>query len=183
HEHAAEEMAREGGEATRVLYVAATRARDLLVVPALGDGRYDGWLQALTPVLYPPPPRVHLPETRQPPGCPAFGVETTTGRPHNVPRPPDAVVGSGDARSRRAGVGRPRAAEDPGRRRARRARGGGRARARGVAGGTGAGADGRRGAEPARGDGDGACRDRCRAGGRGGGRVGRRSPPAPAREA
>src|SRR5207249_10837244 len=64
----------------------------LLVVPALGDGRYDGWLQALTPVLYPPPPRVHLPETRQPPGCPAFGVETTTGRPHNVPRPPDAVA-------------------------------------------------------------------------------------------
>src|SRR5207247_318522 len=46
HEHAAGEMAREGAEATRVLYVAATRARDLLVVPALGDGRYDGWLQA-----------------------------------------------------------------------------------------------------------------------------------------
>src|SRR5881296_1565812 len=92
HEHAAEEMAREGEEATRVLYVAATRARDLLVVPALGDGRYDGWLQALTPVLYPPPARVHLPETRQPPGCPAFGVETTTGRPDNVPRPPDAVA-------------------------------------------------------------------------------------------
>ena len=48
HERAAEEMAREGEEATRVLYVAATRARDLLVVPVLGDGRYDGWLQALT---------------------------------------------------------------------------------------------------------------------------------------
>src|SRR5439155_890359 len=85
-------MAREGEEATRVLYVAATRARDLLVVPALGDGRYDGWLQALTPVLYPSPDRVHAPETRQPPGCPAFGVETTTGRPDNVPRPADAVV-------------------------------------------------------------------------------------------
>src|SRR5881296_3052634 len=92
HEHAAEEMAREGEEATRVLYVAATRARDLLVVPALGDGRYDGWLQALTPALYPPPDRVHVPETRQPPGCPAFGAETTTGRPDNVPRPPDAVT-------------------------------------------------------------------------------------------
>src|SRR2546427_11714575 len=64
HDHAAEEMAREGEEATRVLYVAATRARDLLVVPALGDGRYDGWLQALTPVLYPSPDRVHAPETR-----------------------------------------------------------------------------------------------------------------------
>src|SRR5205807_2812220 len=38
------------------------------------------------------PDRVHAPETRQPPGCPAFGVETTTGRPDNVPRPADAVV-------------------------------------------------------------------------------------------
>jgi ATP-dependent exoDNAse (exonuclease V) beta subunit len=92
HEHAAEEMTREGEEATRVLYVAATRARDLLVVPALGDKRYDGWLGALTPVLYPSPERAHAPETRQPPGCPAFGVESTTGRPDNVPRPPDAVV-------------------------------------------------------------------------------------------
>ena len=92
HEHAAEEMQREGEEATRVLYVAATRARDLLVVPALGDGRYDGWLQALTPVLYPSPARVHAPETRRPPGCPAFGRETTTRRPDNVARPPDAVV-------------------------------------------------------------------------------------------
>ena len=92
HEHAAEEMKREEEEATRVLYVAATRARDLLVVPALGDGRYDGWLQALTPVIYPSPARVHAPETRQPPGCPAFGGETTTRRPDNVARPPDAVV-------------------------------------------------------------------------------------------
>jgi len=92
HEHAAEEMTREGEEATRVLYVAATRARDLLVVPALGDGRYEGWLEALTPVLYPSPERVHAPETRQAPGCPAFGAESTTGRPDNVPRPPDAVV-------------------------------------------------------------------------------------------
>src|SRR5207247_6874370 len=55
-----------------------------------GDGRYDGWLQALTPVLYPSPD--HAPETRQPPGWPAFGEETTTGRPDNVPRPADAVV-------------------------------------------------------------------------------------------
>jgi ATP-dependent exoDNAse (exonuclease V) beta subunit len=92
HEHGAEEMVREGEEATRVLYVAATRARDLLVVPALGDGCYEGWLGALTPVLYPPAERVHAPETRQPPGCPAFGVETTTGRPENVARPLNAVV-------------------------------------------------------------------------------------------
>ncbi len=92
-EHAAEEMAREGEEATRVLYVAATRARDLLVVPALGDGRYaGGWLAALDPVVYPSPHRVHAPETREPVGCPAFGIDATPGRPPGVVRPPDAVV-------------------------------------------------------------------------------------------
>src|SRR5206468_720031 len=43
-ENAAQEMAREREEAARVLYVAATRARDLLGVSALGDERFDGWL-------------------------------------------------------------------------------------------------------------------------------------------
>ena len=33
-------------EALRVLYVAATRARDLLVVPAVGDEEREGWLRA-----------------------------------------------------------------------------------------------------------------------------------------
>jgi ATP-dependent helicase/nuclease subunit A len=92
-DHAPEEMARDLGEATRVLYVAATRARDLLVVPALGDLHYDGsWLGVLSPVIYPSPERVHRPESRQPPGCPAFGTDTTPGRPDNVARPPDAVA-------------------------------------------------------------------------------------------
>jgi ATP-dependent exoDNAse (exonuclease V) beta subunit len=72
--------------------VAATRARDLLVVPVLGDQRYDGWLQALTPVVYPDVARAHAPDAREPPGCPAFGEESTPGRPLNVPAPADAVV-------------------------------------------------------------------------------------------
>src|SRR5439155_951096 len=46
-DHAAEELARDREEAARVLYVAATRARDLLVVPAVGDGRQEGWLADL----------------------------------------------------------------------------------------------------------------------------------------
>jgi ATP-dependent exoDNAse (exonuclease V) beta subunit len=91
HEHELDEMASEREEATRVLYVAATRARDLLVVPALGDGRYDGgWLSALSPALYPSPDRVHRPEPAV--GCPAFGRDPTPGRPESVTPPPDAVV-------------------------------------------------------------------------------------------
>src|SRR5262249_1913311 len=93
HERAAEEMAREADEATRVLYVAVTRARDLVVVPALGDGRYEGgWLAAPDPAIYPSPPRVYRPETRDVPGCPPFGTDATPGRPSNIGAPPDAVV-------------------------------------------------------------------------------------------
>jgi ATP-dependent exoDNAse (exonuclease V) beta subunit len=89
-EHAAEEMEREREEAARVLYVAATRARDLLVVSALGDQRYDdGWLAALDPALRPAAGRA--PESRQPPGCPAFGDDTVASRPDGVLPPPTAV--------------------------------------------------------------------------------------------
>ncbi|HSE20260.1 MAG TPA: UvrD-helicase domain-containing protein, partial [Pyrinomonadaceae bacterium] len=52
-EHADEETRIEKEEAARVLYVAATRARDLLVITAVGDAPYDGWLAALHPVIYP----------------------------------------------------------------------------------------------------------------------------------
>src|SRR5439155_869015 len=108
HEHAAEEMAREGEEATRVLYVAATRARDLLVVPALGDGRYDGWLQALTPVLYPSPDRVHAPETRQPPGCPAFGEAPSLGVVTVTERAAAAAALAGEVAVESVGTAGPR---------------------------------------------------------------------------
>ena len=42
HRHEAEEVARDQAEGVRLAYVAATRARDLLVVPALGDDAWDG---------------------------------------------------------------------------------------------------------------------------------------------
>ena len=43
--HDAEEAARDRAESERLTYVAATRARDLLVVPTIGDGPYEGgWL-------------------------------------------------------------------------------------------------------------------------------------------
>jgi len=48
HRHEADEVARDQAEGVRLAYVAATRARDLLVVPALGDGEWDGgWFSPL----------------------------------------------------------------------------------------------------------------------------------------
>jgi ATP-dependent helicase/nuclease subunit A len=79
--HAAEELAHEREEALRVLYVAATRARDLLVVPVVGEGRIDGWLAALDPVVHPDPVEARRPLSRRPPGCPAFGDDTVCVRP------------------------------------------------------------------------------------------------------
>jgi ATP-dependent exoDNAse (exonuclease V) beta subunit len=73
-EHAAAELGRELAEAHRVTYVAATRARDLLVVPVLDVPRNDGaqepwWLDPLAPVLLP----ARLLDAPAPaPGCPHF---------------------------------------------------------------------------------------------------------------
>jgi ATP-dependent exoDNAse (exonuclease V) beta subunit len=54
--HEVEEVARDRAEGIRLAYVAATRARDLLVVPALGDEPWDGgWLDPLNRAIYPPP--------------------------------------------------------------------------------------------------------------------------------
>ena len=83
-EHATLEMDRERDEATRLLYVAATRARDLLVVPVLGDGRHEGWLAALEPALHPVPEAAAVPEACEAPGCPKFGRDTVVGRPSDA---------------------------------------------------------------------------------------------------
>ena len=48
------EIARDEAEGVRVAYVAATRARDLLVVPAVGDVEWDGgWTSPLNAAVYP----------------------------------------------------------------------------------------------------------------------------------
>jgi len=91
-EHAVEETAREREEGLRVLYVAATRARDLLVVPAIGDARRPGWLSALDPVIYPDPGEARRPESRRAEGCPEFGDDSVPRRPENVERPDDSVM-------------------------------------------------------------------------------------------
>jgi ATP-dependent helicase/nuclease subunit A len=90
-EHADEETRIEKEEAARVLYVAATRARDLLVVCATGDQPYDGWLATLNPVLYPDEGSSFKPESKQPVGCPKFGDDIVTARPLNAFRQKGSV--------------------------------------------------------------------------------------------
>jgi ATP-dependent helicase/nuclease subunit A len=91
-EHAEEEKQRDVEEAARVLYVAATRARDLLVVSAVGDVRYDDrWLGALNPAIFPPADRSFNPDTDQPHGCPQFGSDNCI-RPSGILRPKGSVT-------------------------------------------------------------------------------------------
>ncbi len=71
-------------EAHRLLYVATTRARDVLVVPAFGDGpdpESDSWLAPLSPVLYPKPSTRRSPEPA--PECPPFGDDSVLERPND----------------------------------------------------------------------------------------------------
>ena len=79
------ELRREQREGERVAYVAATRARDLLVVPAVGDEPYaEGWVSPLNAAIY---PAEHI--RRQPSsaaGCPTFkSKDTVLERPDGDP--------------------------------------------------------------------------------------------------
>ncbi len=78
-EHGAEERRREEAEGVRVAYVAATRARDLLVIPTIGDKRFEGWLSPLSDALYPPVERNRVASVAS--GCPKFGPTTVLERP------------------------------------------------------------------------------------------------------
>jgi ATP-dependent exoDNAse (exonuclease V) beta subunit len=86
-EHEADELARDRAEGVRVAYVAATRARDLLVVPAIGDdpfqagweGASDGWIGPVHASVYPPAERRRA--SQDAPRCPAFGEDSVLERP------------------------------------------------------------------------------------------------------
>jgi ATP-dependent exoDNAse (exonuclease V) beta subunit len=84
-DHRDDELAREREEAERIAYVAATRARDLLVVPAIGDDPYpDGWLAPLSGAIYPPAGSRR--EQHAAPGCPAFASrDSVLRRPDGDP--------------------------------------------------------------------------------------------------
>ncbi|HXW94007.1 MAG TPA: UvrD-helicase domain-containing protein [Terriglobales bacterium] len=95
HRHAPLELARDRAEGVRLAYVSATRARDLLVVPTIGDdprrswGSVENWwVRPLYDALYP------LRENRQKPGaavaCPKFGKDSV------LMRPPDFVGDEAD---------------------------------------------------------------------------------------
>jgi ATP-dependent exoDNAse (exonuclease V) beta subunit len=101
-------MARERAEGMRVAYVAATRARDLLVVPAVGDDPFvldpelaeSGWMAPVQRALYPTAERRRT--SQPPPGCPVFGASSVLRPDDDAPgsenvRPGLHVVGAGDA--------------------------------------------------------------------------------------
>ena len=100
-QHEQEERAREQAEGVRVAYVAATRARDLLVVPAVGDDELQGWVGPLNKALYPAAGR-HRQATRAP-ACPIFGERTVLERPIEYARDQESSV--------RPGMHKPRAGE------------------------------------------------------------------------
>jgi ATP-dependent exoDNAse (exonuclease V) beta subunit len=91
HEHQPEEVARDRAEGVRLAYVAATRARDLLVVPALGDGAWEGgWLSPLNAALYPPVAARRT--SARGPKCPAFkSHDSVLERPNGEPAGPANV--------------------------------------------------------------------------------------------
>jgi ATP-dependent helicase/nuclease subunit A len=97
----------DAAEAVRLAYVAATRARELLVVPVVGDatppsvvgdaapaeGKTADWLELLYPVLFPKPSDRR--RSRPAPGCPAFGEDSVYERPESVHEGAEASVRPG----------------------------------------------------------------------------------------
>jgi ATP-dependent helicase/nuclease subunit A len=90
--HDAEEASRDRAEAERLAYVAATRARDLLVVPTIGDGPYEGgWLDPLTRAVYPPDAERRTPQIAA--GVPPFrSKDSVLNRPEGDPARPTTVA-------------------------------------------------------------------------------------------
>jgi ATP-dependent helicase/nuclease subunit A len=86
-DHEEEELARDRAEGIRVAYVAATRARDLLVVPAVGDDPFasdweaaaEGWIEPVQRAVYPAAERRRAPAPA--PACPPLGADSVLERP------------------------------------------------------------------------------------------------------
>ena len=93
-ERAAEVLARDHAESVRLAYVAATRARDLLVVPVVSDGPIErSWLAPLSRAVYPNGEGWRAP--RPAPGCPPFGWDSALERPPEAGDPERGVAPGG----------------------------------------------------------------------------------------
>lgn len=81
-EHEELEAKRDEAEGVRLVYVAATRARDLLIVPAVGDDPQfppASWVGPIHRSIAPAP--AANPVAKEVPGCPPFGEDTVLARP------------------------------------------------------------------------------------------------------
>jgi ATP-dependent exoDNAse (exonuclease V) beta subunit len=89
------ELRRERREGERIAYVAATRARDLLVVPAVGDEPYpDGWVAPLNRAIYPAETARRTQAAAA--GCPSFASrDSVLERPEGDPAKPHTVCPGG----------------------------------------------------------------------------------------
>lgn len=88
------ELDRDRAEAIRVAYVAATRARDLLVVPAVGTDPWEtGWVSPLNAAIYPQRPAYRRAEPA--PGCPPFGPTTVLRYAENFGGLPEEPIQPG----------------------------------------------------------------------------------------
>jgi ATP-dependent helicase/nuclease subunit A len=92
-EAAADELQRDEAEAIRLAYVAATRARDLLVAPVTGDQPIKGWLDVLNQMLYPQDKSCR--QAGLAPGCPEFGEDSVLDRGVKGRAPPQGSVRPG----------------------------------------------------------------------------------------
>ncbi len=91
-----EEARRDREEAVRLTYVAATRARDLLVLPVIGDptnADSERWLDVMNPAVFPEPEQRRAATPAQ--GCPEFGEDSVFERPDNVERGPKGSIAPG----------------------------------------------------------------------------------------
>jgi ATP-dependent helicase/nuclease subunit A len=93
HDHAETLRLQDAAEEIRLAYVATTRARDLLVLPVVGDARRDGWTDLLHGAVYPAPAeRRH---SQPAPGLPEPGEDSVLFAPARTQRQPDDSVKPG----------------------------------------------------------------------------------------
>ena len=90
-QHEAGELRRDEDEGVRLAYVAATRARDLLIVPAVGDQEREGWIEPLNRAIY--PPMQNRRDAQPAVGCPPFrSKDSVLMRPNGDPALPTTVA-------------------------------------------------------------------------------------------